>query len=96
MRGQLRLDLRTLRMMRFKMKVVDPLFMDDGWGGGSKPPNPTTQEEEKGKESVPKEGNSYQVHGFHVNYLFDGLSWYLVSRLSLHVPGLGDVQILDY
>lgn len=67
-----------------------------GRGGGSKPPNPTTQEAEKAKEGVLEEGSFNHVQGIQVNPLFDGLNCYAISRLSLHIPSLGNVQVPDY
>lgn len=63
---------------------------------GLRPSHPPLQEAKKVIGDVPMEGGSLQVHDFDVKVLCDGLSFYAISSLSLHILSLGDVHVSDY
>lgn len=64
--------------------------------GWSRPSHPPPQEVSKVGNGVPLEKGSSQVHNFDVKVLRDGLDCYVVSGLSLHILGLGDVQVPNF
>lgn len=58
-------------------------------------PHPPLQEADKVEKGVPMEEGSSLVHGFDIKALCNGIDFYAVSSLSLHVLGLGDAQVPD-
>lgn len=58
--------------------------------------NPLVQEADKVGGGAPTDGDSSQVHEFDVKSLCDGLSCFIISHLSLHIFGLGNIQVPDF